>query len=186
MLCSVVNTACLPKPSHSVRKINTRRQYGSLKRKICRNCDSTVLYCECVSLPLCHYPAVVSSDICLPQPLWKTLPTLKRELTPFSFVFVLFFVDAAKVSLSLVFILGSFSTVHAFSSVFSFASVMWAFCSRLLSCVRGWVQPNMLLKTSQLNIMAIKRREVGAADRCITTALQLFQLATSSFSQSHR
>lgn len=44
-----------------------------------------LLYCTVsVCLPLCHYPAVVSSDICLPQPRGMTLPTLKRELTPLS------------------------------------------------------------------------------------------------------
>lgn len=74
----------------------------------------TTVYCECVSLPLCHYPAVVSSDICLPQPLWMTLPTLKCELTPFSFVFLCCFCRTAKVSLSLGCFLGSFSLVSIY------------------------------------------------------------------------
>lgn len=59
----------------------------------------TLLYCiVSVFHPLFHYPAVVSSDICLPQPLWMTLPALKRELNPFYFVFLICFNRWAKAS----------------------------------------------------------------------------------------
>lgn len=47
----------------------------------------TVTVLRSVVLWVCHYPAVVSSDICLPQPLWMTLPSLKCELNTFSFLF---------------------------------------------------------------------------------------------------
>lgn len=128
--------------------------------KICRNCNSvtllcsTVLYYECVYLPLCHYPAVVSSDICLPQPLWMTLPALKREFTPFSFVFLFCFCRWAKVSFSLVFFLGSFSscflTIHP---VFLLLLWWWGCCSIfvlvVLVAVEFRVFTLLYLKTSK-------------------------------------
>lgn len=84
----------------------------------------TVTVLNSVVLWVCHYPAVVSSDICLPQPLWMTLPSLKCELITFSFLFLFSFCRWAKVLIFCFLFWGVFLLLLFIVFCFPFAGLM--------------------------------------------------------------